>query len=805
MAETTEHVDEAGSLALPDENSKPKNDDSGMVMNGGDKPKKEAFDPTKPHEGDRFDLLYKKASAYLSPEDCQVLIRAYMLSRNAHKGQFRKSGEPFVMHPVETALILVDLKVDRDSLVAALLHDTVEDTKYTVDDIRERFGDTVAELVDGVTKISAIEVESLSEKQANTYRKMMVAMSHDIRVVIIKLADRLHNMRTLMSLKEDRRIFKAKETMEIYAPLANRLGMNSMKWELEDLAFFYLMPAKYQQIQKMVNETREAREAYLDEVMKQLREELDKVGLTEAKIYGRPKHLYSIYQKMANRGKDFSEIYDLIGLRIIVDTIPQCYSSLGAVHSLWHPMPGRFKDYIAMPKFNMYQSLHTTVIGPSGRPLEIQIRTVEMHRMNEYGVAAHWRYKEANNGGSSTSNKDLDEKLGWLHEMLDWQQETSDPQEFLASLKIDLFDNEVFVFTPKGEVMSLRAKSTPLDFAYAIHTEVGNHCVGAKVNGSIVPLNYELQMGDRVEILTQKNASPSRDWFNIVRTPRARSKIRSYFSRITRNDDLAQGHDLILRAARKDGLAISIAKLDKLLPLICEDLGFKNSDEMQVAVGAGKFSARQVVHRLMHEMSEEAETAEEAGKMPTINLTTGRTVSPTAKPRARKKNSGKGNGVVVKGIDDVFVRLSRCCNPLPGDDIIGFITRGRGVSVHRRDCPNAKALLSDPHRIIEVAWEGDTESIYEVDIVVEAIDRLRLLQDIVVYLADQGVNITLSSTITHKDDIVEMHFRFEVSDTQRIDQILNGLRGVDGVFDAKRMLPGTASESSKKHKKKGRS
>ncbi len=749
-----------------------------------------AYDAQQASDG--FDKLVACAADYLSEAELERIADAHDFAAAAHAGQRRKSGEPFIVHPVEVAIILAELHMDPDTLRAALLHDTVEDTDFTLDDVRERFGDAVAELVDGVTKISNIEVESLSETQVRTLRKMLVAMSRDIRVIVIKLADRLHNMRTLMALREDRRIFKAKETMEIYAPLANRLGMGSIKWELEDLAFFYLEPAKYQQVQKMVSETREGREAYLDRVVSILRDELDRVGLDDAKIYGRPKHLYSIYQKMSTRRKDFDEIYDLIGVRIIVESVSACYSSLGAVHNLWHPMPGRFKDYIAMPKFNMYQSLHTTVIGPAGRPLEIQIRTEDMHRMNEYGVAAHWRYKEGGEAGGK-DKRSFDQKLTWLREMLDWQQEMEDPREFMDSLKVDLFENEVFAFTPKGEVISLRAGATPLDFAYSIHTEVGNHCVGAKVNGSIVPLTYTLQNGDRVEILTQKNASPSLDWVNIARTPRARAKIRTYFSKASRNDDLERGRDLVLKEVRKDGLGMASSKVLKTLDEVASELNFGSADEMVVAVGAGKLSPKQVSHRVMRVCAKS--TRDTLDPLSQVKV--------PAKAASREKGRKRNNaGVEVLGLDDVFVRLSHCCNPVPGDEIIGFITRGRGVSVHRADCPNAKDLTRSPERMIEVAWEKDVRSSYQVEIFVEAIDRLRLLQDIVVFLADQGVNIVSCATTTHHDDIVEMRFLFEMSDTERIEEILHNLLTVDGVFGAKRMLPAPGAKKGKG--KKGR-
>ena len=751
-----------------------------------------AQDANKLASDDYFQKLYELASPYLSDEECAVLKQAYVFASEVHSTQRRKSGEPYIIHPVEVACILTDLHMDIETLVAALLHDTVEDCNVSLSDISDMYGESVANLVDGVTKITQIEVSSLTESQAINLRKMLVAMSHDVRVIVIKLADRLHNMRTLMALKEDRRIFKAKETMEIYAPLAHRLGMNSIKWELEDLSFFYLEPQKYQQIQKMVNETRDAREKYMNEVIDVLTKELEAVGL-HANIYGRPKHLYSIYQKMTNRGKDFSEIYDLIALRIIVDTISECYTSLGAVHNLWHPMPGRFKDYIAMPKFNMYQSLHTTVIGPAGRPLEIQIRTVEMHHYNEYGIAAHWRYKDKMNS-THKSSKAFDDRLDWLREMLEEQLATNDSREFLDVLRYDLFDSEVFVFTPKGEVINLRAGSTPLDFAYAIHTEVGNHCVGAKVNGNIVPLTYQLVMGDRVEILTQKNATPSHDWLGIVKTPSARSKIRSFFSKANRNDDLVRGRDMLAKEARKDGIGIASTKSTRALEQISEELNYSNLDELFVAIGSGKLTARQIANRILRVLNKAASQEQKnAASIPKIDLTSGGDLKQTLQQKKKKKYNNT-TGVEVKGIEDVYVRLSHCCNPVPGDDIIGFITRGRGVSVHRSDCPNAQDLKRNPERIIEVAWEKDTDVSFNVEIFVEAIDRMHLLEDVLVFLGHQGINIISCSATAHKDDIVEMRFMLEVSDTMRIEQILRDILSIDGVFGAKRVLPSTPSK-----------
>lgn len=745
---------------------------------------------------ERFAELARLTSTYLPASDQAMLSKAFKFASEAHEGQCRKSGEPFVAHPVEVAIILADLRMDVETLVAALLHDTVEDTKTTTDEVTKEFNEQVACLVEGVTKITRIEVESLSDEQAQTIRKMFVAMSKDIRVIVIKLADRLHNMRTLGALREDRRIFKARETLEIYAPIAHRLGINNLKWELEDLSFYYLEPNKYKQVSRMVTESRSEREDYLDQIINILHDELDKVGI-QAQIMGRPKHLYSIYQKMTKKGKGFSEIYDLIAVRVIVKSVKDCYSALGAVHTLWHPMPGRFKDYIAMPKFNMYQSLHTTVIGPAGRPLEVQIRTEGMHRTSEYGVAAHWRYKEKGGKGSGDT---LDQQLSWLRQMVDWQDESQDSREFLKDLKVDLAPTEVFVFTPKGEVMSLRAGSTPVDFAYAIHTEVGNHCVGAKVNGAIVPLTYELQLGDRVEVLTQKSASPSRDWLNQVKTPSARSKIRAYFSKASRGDDLQSGRDKLTREMRKHGLGISSAQSLRAAKTVAEHLGYKDPDDMLVSIGTGKESAQHVANRLLKILVDKGN--EEAGSLAlgAGDMSTGK-LPPmlTSVRRPKKHETHSSNGVVVKGIDDVLVRLSRCCNPVPGDGILGFVTRGRGVSVHRADCPNAQDLMSEPERIIEVAWENEPSksTSYQVEVLIEALDRMNLLRDVAVLLAEEGTNVLTSSSTSHRDGMVEMRFLFQVSDILHIDLVLNKLRGIDGVFDARRMLPGETLRKKK--------
>jgi GTP pyrophosphokinase len=713
--------------------------------------------------------------------DVEDVTAAYEFAIEAHEGQTRKSGEPFVNHPLEVGLILAELRMDTATLKAGLLHDVVEDSDATLKQVRERFGDEVASLVDGVTKLGRIKFESLEEAQSQNMRKMLVAMAKDIRVILIKLADRLHNMRTLSALPPEKRREKAIETMEIYAPLAHRLGISSMKWELEDLAFYYLEPRKYHRIQRMVAEQREERERYLEEAMHQLGEELEAIGV-EADMSGRPKHLYSIYQKMTYRGKDFDEIYDLVAMRVIVGSVKDCYAALGTVHAIWKPVPGRFKDYVAMPKFNMYQSLHTTVIGPAGQPLEIQIRTTEMHRTAEYGVAAHWRYKDGR------AEESFGERLAWLRQMLEWQTELKDPAEFMEALRIDLFGDEVFVFTPKGDVVSLRRGSTPLDFAYGIHTEVGHRCVGAKVNGQIVPLSQELSNGDRVEILTSKSGKPSRDWLNIVRTSRARSKIRAYFSRESRQDDLQTGKDELTKILRKQGMGFGSTAAYSALEEVAADMNYGSADDLLAGIGGGKVSPKQVVTKLIKRMSAELPQQEvEEVERQLVE-------EPLTPPRGKRKKSP--TGIRVKGIDDVLVRVARCCNPVPGDDILGFVTRGRGVSVHRKDCPNARELLSSPERIIDVAWDRESAATYHVEITVEAIDRPRLLYDVSTVLADAGVNILSASVNRDRQGISRLRFLFELGNMEQLSQLLARIREIDDVFTAERAMQHSSGEDA---------
>jgi GTP pyrophosphokinase len=729
-----------------------------------------------------MEQLEKRVLAYNPSADLDLLRRAYEFAAAAHAGQMRNSGEPFITHPVEACGILAELHLDMPTLVSGLLHDTVEDSNVTVAQVQEAFGEEVAALVDGVTKLGKIKFDSRDEAQSQNLRKMLIAMAKDIRVILIKLADRLHNMRTIEFLPPDRQRDKAIETMDIYAPLAHRLGIQQVKWELEDLCMKVLEPQKYQQIQRLVADSRAAREAYLQQVITELTTELGAVGIT-AEISGRPKHFYSIFQKMSQKGKDFNEIYDLIALRVIVATVKDCYGALGTVHSIWKPVPGRFKDYVAMPKFNMYQSLHTTVIGPAGRPLELQIRTEEMHRTAEYGIAAHWRYKE---GGRS--DESFDERLAWLRQMLEWQTELKDPREFMEALKIDLFEDEVFVFTPKGDVVSLRKGSTPIDFAYQIHTEIGHHTVGAKANGSIVPLGYELQMGDRIEIMTNKSSGPSRDWLNIVRTSSARSKIRSYFSKVSRTDDLAHGKDELQKILRKQGLSIGSSAGQRALTHVAKELNFAESDDLVAHIGSGKVSAKMVVGKLIKLLAGTETPVAEPEKLE-FTLAT-----PMLAPRSKRRKSP--SGVRVKGIDDLLVRLAHCCNPVPGDPLVGFVTRGRGVSVHRANCPNARDLLNSPERIIEVEWDSGASTTYQVEIYIEARDRTGLLRDITVALAEAGVSVLSANVATDKQGIATMRFLFELGNMEQLGAVLLRVRALDGVFAADRLMPAPGLQRS---------
>ena len=720
-----------------------------------------------------LDELFRQIVRYNPGFDREMISRAFQVAVTRHRNQFRASGEDYIQHPLGTAAICADLRLDSATISAALLHDVVEDTDVTVDFIREQFGDEVALLVDGVTKLTKMTFSSVEEEQAENFRKMIIAMAKDIRVILIKLADRLHNMRTLCYLGKEKQIQKAKETLDIYAPLAHRLGIESVRWELEDLAFATLHPRKYAEIQQMVSQRRADREEYLEEARVYLKRELEKVKI-DAEITGRAKHFYSIYDKMTRKGKEFNEIYDLTGLRVLVHSVKDVYGTLGIIHSLWKPLPGRFKDYVAMPKFNMYQSLHTTVIGPQGKPLEIQIRTFEMHETAEYGIAAHWLYKEKKRDGGSSGESD---EFQWLRQMMEWQSETKDPSEFMESLRIDLFGDEVYVFTPKGAVKSLPNGSTPIDFAYAIHTDVGHHCVGAKVNGRIVPLTYKLQSGDIVEVLTSKVTNgPSRDWINIVQSSSARNKIRRWFTRERREDSEHLGKEALLTLFRKHGLPAQKLMGSDTLNDVIKEMGFQKRDDFFVSIGAGKTNAQQVLTKVL-QRTKPAEAIE--AKPATV----------PHKRRTSKEPTSRDLGIYIEGIEDVAIRLPSCCRPVPGDDVVGYISLGRGVTIHRRDCPNLRSLSRNVERFIDVRWDRESGAAFRVEIQIEAHDRSRLLEDISRTFSEAGVSIISARIRTTEDSVVKDRFVFEVPKIEELETILQRIRQIDTVYDAYRVTP----------------
>ncbi|HSK24454.1 MAG TPA: bifunctional (p)ppGpp synthetase/guanosine-3',5'-bis(diphosphate) 3'-pyrophosphohydrolase [Egicoccus sp.] len=712
-----------------------------------------------------------------SRADVREVVRAYRFAELMHEGQKRKSGEAYITHPVAVATELATLGLGTPTLAAALLHDTVEDTPATLEDIREGFGEEVAHLVDGVTKLDRIHVESKQQQQAETLRKMILAMARDIRVLVIKLADRLHNMETIGHMPREKQKRIAQETLDIYAPLAHRLGMQNFKLRLEDLGFKTLHPKRYDEIVAMVDDRNPEREAYIEEVIASIRDQLRELKV-RGEVTGRPKHYYSIYEKMVLRGKEFDEIYDLVAVRVIVSSVRDCYAVLGQLHAAWRPVPGRFKDYIAMPKVNLYQSLHTSVIGPKGRPLEIQIRTRAMHETAEYGVAAHWKYKDgARNGDGDAAGDDLP----WIEQLLEWQQEIQEPGDYLESLKIELYQDEVFVFTPKGEVMGLPAGSTPIDFAYAVHTEVGHRCIGARVNGRLVPLDHPLVNGDTIEVLTSKaeDAGPSRDWLQIAGSTRAQSKIRAYFNRERREDAITRGRDAITRALRRKGISYARAMAAGDLTDVARSLSYKNVEALFRAVGESHVSAATVAQQVLNELTEVEEDAAEEIAPPTsapIRLT-----------------RGSGDDVEVEGDSGMLVKLARCCTPVPGDEIIGFVTRGRGVSVHRADCSNVTDLKSEPERFVPVDWTGEVTTNFLVSVQIEALDRKHLLRDITAVLGDLHINITSAQVATRKDRVAVLRFQFELGDPTHLEYALRSVRSVDGVYDAYRVVPQTAA------------
>ncbi|GGC59454.1 bifunctional (p)ppGpp synthase/hydrolase RelA [Hoyosella rhizosphaerae] len=703
-----------------------------------------------------------------------TLQRAYDVAEERHAEQIRKSGDPYITHPLAVATILAELGMDTTTLIAALLHDTVEDTGYTLDQLREEFGDEVAHLVDGVTKLDKVVLGSAAE--AETIRKMIIAMARDPRVLVIKVADRLHNMRTMRFLPPEKQASKARETLEVIAPLAHRLGMATVKWELEDLAFAILHPKRYDEIVRLVADRAPSRDIYLEKVRGLIDNALNAAKLNAA-VEGRPKHYWSIYQKMIVKGKDFDEIHDLVGMRILCDHVRECYAAVGVVHSLWQPMAGRFKDYIAQPRYGVYQSLHTTVVGPEGKPLEVQIRTHDMHQNAEYGIAAHWRYKETK-GKHAGDSSEVDD-IAWMRQLLDWQREAADPGEFLESLRYDLALKEIFVFTPKGDVLTLPTGSTAVDFAYAVHTEVGHRCIGARVNGRLVPLERTLENGEVIEIFTSKDegAGPSRDWQKFVVSPRAKTKIRQWFAKERREEALDTGKDAIAKEVRRTGLPLQRILSGDLMAATARELRYQDVDALYTAVGEHHVSAQHVVQRLVAQLGGVEDAEEEIAERAT----------PSSMPRRSGRRTADDVGVEVAGTPGILVKLAKCCTPVPGDDIMGFVTRGGGVSVHRTDCTNASALREQPERLIEVRWAPSPNSMFLVAIQIEALDRHRLLSDVTKALADEKVNILSASVTTSGDRVAISRFTFEMGDPKHLGHVLNVVRNVEGVYDVYRI------------------
>jgi GTP diphosphokinase / guanosine-3',5'-bis(diphosphate) 3'-diphosphatase len=720
-----------------------------------------------------LDPLFSVIRANHPKADLAQVERAYRTAEKHHRGQTRRSGDAYITHPLAVTTILAELGMTEATLCAALLHDTIEDTSYTLQQLTRDFGEEIALLVDGCTKLDKVKYGDSAKSE--TIRKMVIAMARDIRVLVIKLADRLHNMRTLHYLRPDKQSRIAQETLEIFAPLAHRLGMNAIKWELEDLSFATLHPKVYDEIVRLVAEAAPERDEFLSSVIEHVQNDL-KAAKIKATVTGRPKHYYSIYQKMVVRGRDFAEIFDLVGLRILVETPRDCYAALGVMHVRWNPLPGRFKDYIAMPKFNMYQSLHTTVLGPQGHAVELQIRTDEMHRRAEFGVAAHWKYKEGKGAPITAKASDAGD-LVWVRQLWDWQRETADPSEFLESLRFEINSTEVYAFTPRGDIISLPQGSTPVDFAYAIHTEVGNATIGARVNGRLVPLESALSNGDVVEIFTSKSegAGPSRDWLGFVRSPRARNKIRHYFTRERREESIEAGKDALARQMRKGGLPLQRLLTLEHLTAVAGFFKLADVSALYAAVGEGNVGAQAVINRLMLVEGGDDATADETSE---DQVVTG---------RRRRKTVSSDSGIEVVGATDLWVKLAKCCTPVPGDQILGFVTRGAGVSVHRTDCVNAENLRSEHERLVEVSWAPTAKSSYLVAIQIEALDRNRLLSDITRCLSDQHVNILSAALNTTKDRICKARFTFETADPTHLDHVLRAVRAVPAVFDVYRV------------------
>jgi len=712
--------------------------------------------------------LLDKIEKYNSSDSTEIITKAYDFASKAHVGQMRQSGEEYISHPMEVAYILADLNMDNVTIAGGILHDVIEDTAYTYEDIKNEFGGEIAMLVDGVTKLGKLEYTTKEDQQAENLRKMFIAMAKDIRVILIKLADRLHNMRTLKYMTSVQQQEKSRETMEIYAPIAHRLGISMIKWEMEDLALRYLEPKEYYDLVDKVAKKRQEREEYINEVIEQLKENIHNVSI-EAHIEGRPKSFSSIYRKMFQQNKAFEQIFDLTAVRIIVDTVKDCYGSLGIVHTLWKPIPGRFKDYIAMPKPNMYQSLHTTVIGPDGQPFEVQIRTWDMHRTSEYGIAAHWKYKEGKD-----SLKDFDEKFTWLRQMLEWQKEIKDTKEFMETLKIDLLVDEVYVFTPKGDVIDLPVDSTPIDFAYKIHSHIGNKCVGAKINGRIVTLDYKMQNGDIVEVITSANANgPSRDWLKIVKSNHTKNKIKQWFKKEKREENILKGRELLEREVKRHGYVASILLKPEWLETVAKNLSLHSVEDLYSSVGYGGLSANQVIIKVKDEykkvfkLEDKDIIAELEDKL--------------QKPDIKKKLNS--TGIKVKGIDNVLIRFAHCCNPVPGDEVFGYITKGRGVSIHRRNCPNANEFLKESERLIEVEWNEVAKVSYNADVEIRASDRKGLLVEITSMIDESKININSFYSRTTKDRMAVINFILEIHDVEELNKLIRKFKKIEGVVD----------------------
>ncbi len=722
-----------------------------------------------------IEQLIEQAGTYLKQEELDQIRKAYEFASQAHEGQVRRSGEPYILHPLAVASIIAGMQMDATSIMAALLHDVVEDTEVDLEDIRSAFGDTCAMLVDGLTKLEKIQYRSREEHQNENYRKMFVAMAQDIRVILIKLADRLHNMRTLKYQREESQRRIAQETLEIFCPIAHRLGMSAIKWEMEDIALRYLNPQQYYRIANLMKKKRAEREEYIQQCIEIIEDKLKEMGI-KADISGRPKHIYSIYKKMTTRNKQFNEIYDLLAIRVIVDNIKDCYASLGIIHTLWKPMPGRFKDYIAMPKPNMYQSLHTTLIGPNGEPLEVQIRTWEMHRTSEYGIAAHWAYKDGR-----ITNSTFEEKMKWFREILELQNEATDASEFMESVKMDFFSDLVYVFTPKGEVIELPAGSVPLDFAYRIHTEVGNRTIGAKVNGRIVPLDHQLKTGDIVEILTSKHSyGPSQDWLKIAKSSHARNKIKQWFKKERREENIAHGKELIEKEIKRLGLDPSEVMTEEALMNVARKFNFQDSEDMFSAVGFGGITAAQICTRLTEKQRKEQEQAQKQLELQALK---------DASKQKSMRRTRPVHGVSVKGIDNLLIRFARCCNPVPGDEIIGFITRGRGVSVHRKDCPNLPVHdEEEAHRLIEVQWESETEANYSVEIEITGHDRQGFLNEVLQAVSETKTVITAVSGRSDRNKVAGIHMTILIRNIDHLHSVVERIKRVREVYTVRRIM-----------------